>query len=181
MDITKTPLSGLLIIKPKVFEDLRGFFFESYNKKILSDNGINVDFVQDNHSFSGKNTLRGLHFQSKPGQAKLVRVINGVIWDVVVDIRKDSPTFGKWHSQELSHQNKLMLFIPIGFAHGFCTPNESAEVLYKTSNFYNNETEKGIAWNDKDLSIDWPIKNPTISQRDKNNLSFKDYINEIQK
>ena len=172
MKISKTPLEGLVIIEPRVFTDQRGFFFECYNLKEFSSVGIDVQFVQDNHSKSEKNTLRGLHYQINPGQGKLVRVIVGEIFDVAVDIRSKSPTFGQWYSSILSGENKKQLYIPIGFAHGFCVISETAEVLYKCTDFYSPKDERGIAWDDPTLNIKWPIQNPILSERDKHHPRF---------
>jgi dTDP-4-dehydrorhamnose 3,5-epimerase len=176
MTVDKTTIDGLLIITPGIFEDERGFFMETYNADKFKEIGINHPFYQDNHSKSAKDILRGLHFQSKPGQAKLIRAISGTIWDVAVDIRENSPTFGKWFAVELSAENKKMFYIPTGFAHGFCVLSDIAEVCYKVSNVYIAETECGIAWDDPDLAIDWPVKTPLLSERDKSNPTLKEYI-----
>jgi dTDP-4-dehydrorhamnose 3,5-epimerase len=176
MNITETNLVGLLLIEPKVFKDSRGYFLESYNSETFKNSGIDVNFVQDNQSFSCKGTLRGLHFQNTPyAQVKLVRVITGSIIDVAVDIRKGSKTYGKYYSAELSGENKKMLYIPDGFAHGFLTLEDNTIVQYKCSNVYNKESEGGIMWNDPDININWGlIDEPIISDKDKNNISFKD-------
>ena len=166
MKVKKTPLDGVLIIEPKVFRDSRGIFYEVYAAKKYEAHGIPMHFVQDNHSVSEKGVLRGLHYQINPGQAKLVRVTRGEVFDVVLDIRKDSPTYGKWWSLHLSETNKLQLYIPVGFAHGFCVLSESVEFLYKCSDYYSPENERGIMWNDPDLSIKWPIENPILSEKD---------------
>ena len=156
------------LVIPKNYPDERGYFLESYKESEFSANKINSKFVQDNVSFSTKGILRGLHYQIKPKeQAKLVSVISGEIFDVVVDIRKDSPTFGKWVSQILSEKNHKMLYIPEGFAHGFCTLSDTANVLYKVTNEYSLENERGIIWNDPNVSISWPIKNLIVSEKDK--------------
>ena len=176
MNITETNLVGLLLIEPKVFKDSRGYFLESYNSETFKNSGIDVNFVQDNQSFSCKGTLRGLHFQNTPyAQVKLVRVITGSIIDVAVDIRKGSKTYGKYYSAELSGENKKMLYIPDGFAHGFLTLEDNTIVQYKCSNVYNKESEGGIIWNDPDININWGLMDePIISDKDKNNISFKD-------
>ena len=166
MKVNKAPLDGVLIIEPKVFRDPRGIFYEVYSAKRYGEHGIPAHFVQDNHSVSEKGVLRGLHYQINPGQAKLVRVTRGEVFDVVLDIRKESPTYGKWWSLHLSETNKFQLYVPEGFAHGFCVLSESVEFLYKCSNYYSPENERGIMWNDPDLAIDWPIENPIISQKD---------------
>lgn len=169
MDFQKTSLSGVWLIQPQVFKDNRGFFLESFSKKKFEAAGIDAQFVQDNHSMSvEKGVLRGLHFQKPPHtQAKLVRVVRGSVFDVVVDLRKNSDTFGKWESFKLGTDNFQMLFVPRGFAHGFCTLDENTEFLYKTDNFYEPESEQGIIWNDETLNIKWPINNPILSDKDK--------------
>jgi len=165
MQVSKTPIDGLLTIKPKIFADPRGMFYEVYSENKYEEYGIPC-FVQDNHSVSKKGVLRGLHYQVNPGQGKLVRVTRGEVFDVAVDIRKQSPTYGKWWGLSLSETNNFQLYIPIGFAHGFCVLSESAEVLYKCSDYYSPENERGILWNDPDLAIDWPVKDPILSEKD---------------
>ena len=156
------------LVIPKHYSDERGYFLESFKESEFSANGISVKFVQDNVSFSTKGALRGLHYQIKPKeQAKLVSVISGEIFDVAVDIRKDSPTFGKWVGRIISEKNHEMLYIPEGFAHGFCTLSNTANVLYKVTNEYSPENEQGIIWNDPNVSISWPIKNLIVSEKDK--------------
>lgn len=178
MEIKKTTLKGAYLIKPQVFQDKRGFFLETYSKEKFSKAGIIADFVQDNHSLStARGVLRGLHFQKGIDvQAKLVRVTKGAVYDVIVDLRKDSPTFGKWEGFELSADNFLILFIPRGFAHGFCTLEDNTQFQYKCDNFYAPQSEGGIAWNDPTLGIDWPIKNPILSEKDKKHPRFKDFV-----
>ena len=166
MNINKAPLDGVLTVEPKVFSDQRGIFYEVYSAEKYEKHGISAHFVQDNHSISVKGVLRGLHYQINPGQAKLVRVTRGEVFDVVLDIRKNSPTYGKWWSLYLSEKNMLQLYVPLGFAHGFCVVSESVEFLYKCSDYYSPENERGIMWNDPDLAIDWPIENPIISEKD---------------
>ena len=172
MKVTETKLKGCFIIEPKLFKDSRGYFFESFNQHRFNELiGKNIDFVQDNESFSSKGVLRGLHFQTgEYAQAKLVRVIKGMVLDVVVDLRKDSPTFSKHFSIELSEDNKKQLFVPRGFAHGFIVLSETAVFSYKCDNFYNKESESGIIFNDTDLNIDWvlPKEDLIISEKDKN-------------
>ena len=165
MQVSKTPIDGLLTIEPKIFADPRGMFYEVYSENKYEEYGIPC-FVQDNHSVSKKGVLRGLHYQVNPGQGKLVRVTRGEVFDVAVDIRKQSPTYGKWWGLSLSETNNFQLYIPIGFAHGFCVLSESAEVLYKCSDYYSPENERGILWNDPDLAIDWPVKDPILSEKD---------------
>lgn len=172
MEIVERSLNGVLVLKPKVFEDHRGFFFESYNKRTMEKIGLTETFVQDNHSRSRRDTLRGLHYQVNPGQGKLVRVIAGEIFDVAVDIRFGSPTFGKWFGQHLSAKNKLQMYIPVGFAHGFCVLSDFAEVEYKCTEYYSPKDERGIIWNDPELAIDWPVKEPVLSEKDRNNIPF---------
>jgi len=158
MKITETAIKGLLIIEPRVFDDPRGYFYESYNKSKFAEAGIDVDFVQDNQSLSQKGAVRGLHGQANPyAQGKLVRVIRGAVIDVAVDIRKNSPTYGKHVSVELSGDNKLQLWIPAGFLHGFSTLEDDTIFTYKVNNYYNKESEIGVIWNDTDLGIDWGI------------------------
>lgn len=169
MKVIDTPISGLVILEPKVFGDDRGFFFESFSRKAFcAAAGIDVDFVQDNHSRSGKNVLRGLHYQLAPkAQGKLVRVVLGAVFDVAVDIRKDSPTFGHWIGETLSAENKKQMWIPPGFAHGFLTLTESAEFLYKTTDYYSPEHERCIAWNDAEIGVEWPLSGtPLLSSKD---------------
>lgn len=166
MKVSEGRLKGIKIIEPKVFRDSRGFFIESYSAKKLADYGINMEFVQDNHSYSVKNVLRGLHYQVNPGQDKIVRVTSGEVYDVVVDIRRDSPTFGQWESFILSAENMKQVFVPKGFAHGFCALSDNVDFLYKCSEYYSPQDERGIIWNDPDLGIDWPVKEPLLSPKD---------------
>ena len=176
MEIITTKINGLLIIKPRVFEDERGYFFESWSKEAFKNNGIEIDFVQDNQSFSSKGVLRGLHFQNPPfSQGKLVRVIQGSVLDVAVDIRKDSPTYGEHVSVLLSGENKTMFWIPPGFAHGFSTLEDNTIFSYKCSGIYNKESEGSLMWNDSDLKIDWQIENAIISEKDQNSDHFKNF------
>ncbi|MES2726841.1 MAG: dTDP-4-dehydrorhamnose 3,5-epimerase [Bacteroidota bacterium] len=168
MQIKTTPIEGLLIIEPQVFNDPRGYFYESYNKEKMYAAGIDIEFVQDNQSLSQKGIVRGLHFQAAPfAQAKLVRVIQGAVMDVAVDIRKNSPTYGQHFAIELSAENKTMFYIPPGFAHGFETLADNTLFLYKCSNLYNKESEGGLLWNDEQLNIKWQTKNPLVSDKDK--------------
>ncbi|PKP32430.1 MAG: dTDP-4-dehydrorhamnose 3,5-epimerase [Bacteroidetes bacterium HGW-Bacteroidetes-16] len=177
MEIIKTNIPDLYIVKPTVFEDHRGYFFESYNKEVFLRHGIDQNFVQDNESKSQKNVLRGLHFQKPPfAQGKLVRVIRGSVLDVAVDIRKSSPTYGKWASIELTQENKWMYWVPPGFAHGFVTLEDNTTFFYKCTNMYNKESEGNILWNDPDLNIDWKISQPILSEKDIIAPLFKDFI-----
>lgn len=167
MNIIQTPLKDLLVIEPKVFKDDRGHFFESWNKEIFEKQGLKLDFVQDNQSLSSKGVLRGLHFQNPPyAQGKLVRVIQGSVMDVAVDIRKNSSTYGEYFSIKLSGKNKTSIWIPPGFAHGFVTLEDDTIFTYKCTAVYNKESEGSIFWNDKDLNIDWGMQNPIISEKD---------------
>lgn len=168
MNIIKTDLPDVLIIEPKVFGDARGFFYESFNARAFAEaTGLQVTFVQDNHSRSAKNVLRGLHYQIKQPQGKLVRVVAGEVFDVAVDLRKSSPTFGKWTGALLSEENKRMLWVPEGFAHGFLVLSDSADFLYKTTDYYAPAHERCIAWNDEQIGIQWPLTGaPTLAAKD---------------
>ncbi len=175
MQVIQTAIADLLIIEPKVFGDARGFFFESFNQKAFeSITGRSVNFVQDNHSRSAQHVLRGLHYQIKQPQGKLVRVVAGEVFDVAVDIRKSSPTFGLWAGVVLSAENKRMLWVPEGFAHGFVVLSAYAEFLYKTTNYWAPEYERSILWNDPDLAIDWHLDQnaPILSKKDQEGLFF---------
>jgi len=164
----KTKIEGLVIIEPSVYPDERGFFMETYSKKVFSENSIDIEFVQDNHSRSTKGVLRGLHFQKPPfAQDKLIRCTCGEVFDVVVDLRPNSPTFGQYESVLLSEENKKIFFIPKGFAHGFLVLSDIADFQYKCSNFYNKESEGGILWNDPAINIDWPKIDFILSDKDK--------------
>ena len=174
MNIITTPIEGVLIIEPKIFKDKRGFFMETYNRNRYNVSGINATFVQDNLSYSLKNTLRGLHFQIKHPQAKLIQVISGEIFDVAVDLRPGFATFGKWIGIHLSSENRRQVFIPEGFAHGFCVLSEFALFHYKCSDFYASDDEGGIIWSDPDIGIEWPVKNPIISEKDKQYQKLSD-------
>jgi dTDP-4-dehydrorhamnose 3,5-epimerase len=177
MEVTRTEFEGLLIIGPRIFEDSRGYFYESYNLRTYKQAGIQYDFVQDNQSESKKGVIRGLHYQLAPhAQTKLVRVLEGSVYDVVVDLRRDSATFGKWYGIVLSDDNKLQLLVPRGFAHGFSTLSERALVLYKTDDFYNSESERGIIFNDDFLNIDWLLKSEDciVSGRDMQLMRFQE-------
>jgi dTDP-4-dehydrorhamnose 3,5-epimerase len=168
-----TSLPGVFILEPRVFSDERGFFFESYNEHMMAEMGITERFVQDNHSCSGRNVLRGLHYQVQHAQGKLVRVAEGTILDVAVDLRRSSPTFRSWEAVRLSGENKRMLWIPPGFAHGFCVKSERAHVLYKATDFYAPEHERTLAWNDPDLKIDWELDAaPIVSSKDQQGVAL---------
>ena len=174
-------LPGLKLIQPTVFGDERGFFLETYSAPRYRDAGITVEFEQDNHSRSVKGTLRGLHYQSSPGQAKLVRVSLGRIWDVAVDIRPDSSTFGQWQAVELDDQKREQLFVPVGFAHGFCVLSDFAEVQYKVSSPYDPKTECGLDYADPDLNVRWPVTSPLLSARDQQGESFANFRARVQR
>lgn len=169
-------IEGLKLVELTVHGDARGFFVERYSEKWFSEFGLPTHWAQDNHSRSAPGVLRGVHYQYDPPQGKLVGAARGTIWDVAVDIRHDSPTYGKWFGVELSDVNGRLLWVPAGFAHGFCvTGEETADVLYKVTELYNPAGEKGIQWDDPDFAIDWPVKNPTISKRDAKQPSFAEY------
>lgn len=176
MEIEKTTIDGLLIIRPRVFPDERGYFFEAYNEKKLKEQGFDQHFVQDNISKSSKNVLRGLHFQNPPhAQGKLVQVIRGAVLDIAVDIRKSSPTYGEHFAIKLSDKNNLLFFIPPGFAHGFLTLEDNTIFSYKCTALYNKESEGSILWNDKNLAIDWNVNDPIISEKDQLSPAFNDF------
>lgn len=168
MKIIPTAIAGPLILEPKVFGDARGFFMESYNARVFREaTGLDVDFVQDNHSRSGRGVLRGLHYQIQQSQGKLVRVVRGSVFDVVVDLRRASPTFGQWVGAELSEENNRQFWIPPGFAHGFLVTSDSADFLYKTTDYYAPEHERSLAWNDPDVGVVWPLDGaPLLSAKD---------------
>lgn len=171
--VLPTRLSGLVLVAPDAHGDERGFFIETFREDAYRAAGVNVPFVQDNHSRSARGTLRGLHFQTTPGQAKLVRCARGAIRDVVVDIRRSSPTFGEHDAFDLDDEAHHQLFVPVGFAHGFCVMSAEADVTYKVSSYYDPETEAGIAWDDPSLRITWPIARPNVSERDRSNPTLE--------
>jgi dTDP-4-dehydrorhamnose 3,5-epimerase len=175
VNVTPAAIPDVLMIEPKVFGDQRGFFLESWNERAFAAAGIGAHFVQDNHSRSGRNVLRGLHYQLQQPQGKLVRVIVGEIYDAAVDIRRNSPTFGRWVGLVLSAENRRMVWVPPGFAHGFLVVSEVAEVLYKATGYYAPEHERTIAWDDPDLAIEWPLNgSPVLSAKDKAGVRFRD-------
>jgi dTDP-4-dehydrorhamnose 3,5-epimerase len=181
MKIHTTPIADIQIIEPQVFSDARGYFFESYQKEKFKKSGIEAEFIQDNESLSQKNTVRGLHFQAPPfAQGKLVRVIQGRVYDVCVDIRKNSPTYGKHFGIELSAQNHLMLWIPVGFAHGFSVLEDNTIFVYKCTEVYHKESEGGILWNDATLNIDWKVSEPIVSEKDRNLPTFNTFISPFE-
>ena len=168
MNIRETGIEGLYVLEVRAFGDDRGYFMETYNERLFEERGLKTRWVQDNFSHSQKGVLRGLHFQNTPkAQAKLVRCTRGSVFDVAVDIRPGSKTFGKWYGLELSAQNKLALYVPEGFAHGFCVTSDEASFQYKVSDFYSPQDEGGIIWNDPALNINWPLKDPQLSAKDK--------------
>jgi len=176
MEIIKPPIDGLLVINPKIFGDDRGYFFESWNEESFVKNGLDLDFVQDNQSLSSKGVLRGLHFQNPPfAQGKLVRVIKGAVLDIVVDIRKESATYGQHFSIELNEENKTIFWIPPGFAHGFITLEDDTIVTYKCTGVYNSASEEALLWSDKDLNIDWGAIKPLVSDKDLVAGSFRNF------
>jgi len=179
MEVIDLRLAGLKLITPRLFKDERGFFFESYRHSLYAEKGVGNGFVQDNVSLSVKGTVRALHFQSFPGQAKLVSCLQGKIWDVMVDIRPDSPTFMQWESRELDDEKHQQLFIPVGFAHGFCVLSETARVHYKVSSLYDPKTEMSMRWNDPDLKIKWPVIDPILAPRDKISPFFNEVFREV--
>jgi len=177
MKVTETDLAGVLIIEPDVFSDDRGFFIESYSRRRYAElRGLDVEFLQDNHSHSSANVLRGLHMQRRRPQGKLLRVVAGHIWDVAVDVDPRSPTFRRWVGTDLTGENHLQLYIPPGYAHGFCVLSDSADVEYKCTQLYDPKDEIGIAWNDPDLAIAWPITAPRLSERDRRNPTLADVL-----
>ncbi len=174
MKITSTRIAEVLLIEPDVFGDARGFFLESWHARKYAEQGLDVNFVQDNHSRSRRGVLRGLHYQLEQPQGKLVRVVDGSVFDVAVDIRKGSPTFGQWVGAELSGDKHRQLYVPPGFAHGFCVLSDSADFLYKCTDYYAPEVEQGIRWDDPEIGIDWPGEDFTISDKDAANGSLRD-------
>jgi dTDP-4-dehydrorhamnose 3,5-epimerase len=164
----ETKLDGVLLLEPEVFRDERGFLLETYSADSWREAGVEVEFVQDNHSRSTRGILRGLHFQTSPGQAKLVRCARGRIWDVAVDLRRDSPTFGRWEAHELDDERHRQMLVPVGFAHGFCVLSDVADVHYRLSSYYDPAAEAGIAWDDPEIAIEWPLADPVVSERDRN-------------
>jgi dTDP-4-dehydrorhamnose 3,5-epimerase len=174
MQITDLRLEGLKLIQPQVFSDSRGFFLESFQRSAYEKAGIEPDFEQDNHSYSKRGCIRGMHFQSIPGQAKLIRVAAGTIYDVAVDIRPYSPTYGQWEAVILDDLSHHQLYIPVGFAHGFCVLSEEAHVMYKVSVPYDPAHERGFRWDDPSINIEWPLKNPLVSERDQTAPFFKE-------
>jgi dTDP-4-dehydrorhamnose 3,5-epimerase len=177
MEVIQTGIKDLILLQPKVFKDPRGYFFESYNREKFQALGMDIEFTQDNQSLSSKGILRGLHFQKPPhAQGKLVRVIKGAVLDVAVDIRKDSPTYGQHFLAELTESNFTMMYVPVGFAHGFLTLSDDTIFSYKCTDTYHPESEGGLPWNDTDLNIQWGIDDPIMSEKDKIFKPFKDFV-----
>ncbi|MFA7160387.1 MAG: dTDP-4-dehydrorhamnose 3,5-epimerase [Kiritimatiellia bacterium] len=174
MKFTPLAIKEVLLIEPKVFGDNRGFFMETFRRDLFCEHGITDDFVQWNHSLSVKNTLRGLHYQAEKPQGKLVRVVRGEVFDVAVDVRSGSPTYGRWVAEKLSAENRKMLFVPAGFAHGFCVMSDTAEFIYACTDYYHPRGERGIIWDDPDLNIAWPVREPILSGKDKLYPRFRD-------
>lgn len=175
----ETRIDGLVLIEPDLHGDERGFLVETFSAAAWRECGVDVQFVQDNHSRSGRGILRGLHFQTEPGQAKLVRCARGRIFDVAVDLRRGSPTYGEWEGHELDDESHRQLFIPIGFAHGFCVLSDFADVNYKVSSYYDPATERAIAWNDRDVGVEWPLASPQTSERDRNAPELAEIADEL--
>ena len=182
MEILERKIKGVYEIQLKPIGDNRGFFMRTYDVNLFNEAGINREWVQENHSRSGKKgIIRGMHFQLPPfAETKMIRCIHGAVWDVFVDLRKDSETFGQWDAVEISAENKKMVLIPRGCAHGFCTLTAESEVLYKVDNFYSKEHECGISWNDEDINIDWPTKNPVLSEKDQKNMTLSEFVERYQ-
>lgn len=176
MGFEKARLEGLYVFTPRVFRDARGFFYESYNAELFEQEGLNTRWRQDNHAASRKGTVRGLHFASGEGQIKLIRCTRGAIWDVVVDIRPDSPTLGEWEAVELTEENQKQFYIPVGFAHGYAALTEGAECQYKCSEVYRPAVETEVLWNDPDIGIVWPVDHPIVSERDQKSQRLRDYL-----
>jgi dTDP-4-dehydrorhamnose 3,5-epimerase len=174
-----TRINGLVLLEPAVHADSRGFFVETYSRESWEELGVAAQFVQDNHSRSTSGTIRAFHFQADPGQPKLVRVARGQAWDVVVDIRRSSPTFGEWESFDLDDERNLQLYVPIGFAHGFCAVSDVVDFVYKVGSYYDPATERGIAWDDPDLGIPWPVDSPIVSERDGRNPTLAQISDEL--
>jgi len=175
----ETRIDGLVLVQPRVIADDRGYFFETYRRSEYADLGIEAEFVQDNHSRSVRGTVRALHFQLSPGQAKLIRVARGAIYDVAVDLRRGSDTYGRYEAFELSDENALQIFIPVGFAHGFCVVSGEADVAYKVSSYYDPKTERGIAFDDPEIGIPWPADEPLVSERDRRNPRLSEVAPEL--
>ncbi|MGZ5325949.1 MAG: dTDP-4-dehydrorhamnose 3,5-epimerase [Solirubrobacterales bacterium] len=179
MNVLPTQLDGVVALEPDVHGDDRGFLVETFRDNAWAEAGVGLEFVQENHSRSVKNTLRGIHFQTTPGQAKLVHCLRGRIWDVAVDLRRDSPTYRQWEGFELDDQNHRQLLIPVGFGHGFCVLSDEGDVAYKLSSYFDPATEAGIAWNDPEINVGWPISEPLLSERDKTAPKLSEIASEL--
>jgi dTDP-4-dehydrorhamnose 3,5-epimerase len=177
--VLETELDGVVLLEPEVFRDERGFLLETFSVAAWRSAGIEVEFVQDNHSRSGAGILRGLHFQTRPGQAKLVRCARGRIWDVAVDLRRRSATYGRWEAHELDDERHRQMLVPAGFAHGFCVLSEVADVHYKLSSYYDPATEAGVVWDDPALAIEWPLAEPRVSERDRSAPALAEIADEL--
>jgi dTDP-4-dehydrorhamnose 3,5-epimerase len=175
----ETRLEGLVLVEPDVFADSRGFFMETFRANLHAELGIDVPFVQDNHSRSQKGAIRAFHFQLQPGQAKLVRCARGAVYDVAIDLRRVSPTYRQWEAFELNDENHHQLFVPVGFAHGFCVTSEVADFVYKVSSYYDPDTERGIAYDDPDIGVEWPVDKPLISERDRSNPPLAEIADQL--
>jgi len=175
----ETRLEGLVLVEPAVFPDSRGFFLETYRRDDYRELGIDVEFVQDNHSRSQRGAIRAFHFQLEPGQAKLVRAARGTVYDVAIDLRRDSPTYRQHEAFELSDSNNRQLFVPVGFAHGFCVTSDMADVTYKVSNYYDAASERGIAFDDPELGVEWPVDEPLVSDRDRANPRLREIEDQL--
>jgi len=176
VNVRPTELPGVMLIDPRVFEDARGFFMETFHAARLRDAGLALAFVQENHSSSRRGTLRGLHYQNPHPQGKLLRVVRGEVYDVAVDLRVHSPTFGRWTAVTLSETNRQQLYVPPGFAHGFCVTSATAELVYKCTDFYHPECEHVIRWDDPELAIDWPLRDVILSEKDRRGLAFREAV-----
>jgi dTDP-4-dehydrorhamnose 3,5-epimerase len=175
----ETKLDGVVLVEPEVHGDERGFLVETFRDDRWRELGVGLDFVQENHSRSHQGILRGLHFQTSPGQAKLVRCLRGRIWDVAVDLRRDSPTYRRWEAFELDDELHRQLLVPVGFAHGFCVLSELADVAYKLSSYYDPDTEAGIAWDDPEVGVEWPVSEPSLSERDRDAPRLSDIVGSL--
>jgi dTDP-4-dehydrorhamnose 3,5-epimerase len=175
----ETNLDGVVLLEPQVYGDERGFLVETYSAPAWAEAGVDLEFVQENHSRSRRGILRGLHFQTRPGQAKLVRCARGRIWDVAVDLRRDSPTYGRWQGHELDDVAHRQVLVPVGFAHGFCVLSDEADVHYRLSSLYDPATEAGIAWDDPDIGVEWPIADPQLSERDRSAPRLAEIADEL--
>lgn len=179
MNVVKTPLPGVIVFEPRVFTDQRGFFLETYHQQRYQDAGIKETFVQDNHSHSSQGTLRGLHYQLNHPQGKLVRVVAGQVFDVAVDIRRGSPCFGQWFGEYLSAENNKQMYVPPGFAHGFCVLSPSADFMYKCTDFYDAQDDHGIVWDDPGVAVDWPLEQPILSPKDAALPKLQEILDEL--